>query len=378
MTFKGPATIEELNDVFYRCVHDSSEAIMITDHKGRLIYVNPRWCKVYGYSPEEAFGQTPSLLQSGYQDKNFYNEMWKQIEDPSIGFWRGELVNKTRNGELAHVLLTITPVRKIQGGIEGYMGIAIDVTEKKLLEARVHQQDRLSSVGLLASGLAHEIGTPLGVVRGRAEFMRMQLENNPVVDSGLNVIIQQIDRISGLIQSLLNLSRKNDDFLPQPVQLQALVNEVGNLMEAHVRKLGIAFLTEVAPDCIIKGDPHRLQQVLLNLFINGVHAIETALEQGRTENHKITIQAKLANKNVIVQFSDTGCGIPHENLGKLFQPFFTTKDSGKGTGLSLAMAEKIITDLKGTVNVESCEGVGTCFTIHLPAHSFPNDKESAY
>lgn len=378
MPFKGPATIEELNDVFYRCVQDSSEAIMITDHKGRLVYVNPRWCKVYGYSPEEAFGQTPSLLQSGHQDKSFYIEMWRQIRDPAIGYWRGELVNKTRSGKLAHVLLTITPLRKVQGGIEGYMGIAIDITERKQLEARVQQQDRLSSVGLLASGLAHEIGTPLGVVRGRAELMRMQLEDNPIVDSGLNVIIQQIDRITGLMQSLLNLSRKNNDIVPQAVQLSSLVNEVGLLMEAHVRKLGIEFLTKIAPECIVKGEPQRLQQVFINLFVNAVHAIETAIEQGRRDKHQISIHAKLCDENVIVTFVDSGCGISQENLGKLFQPFFTTKDIGKGTGLGLAMAEKIISDFHGSISVESNPGVGTSFTLQLPVHSFPSDKVSVY
>ena len=377
MPFKGPAKVEELNDVFYRCVQDSSESIMITDSKGRLVYVNPMWCQVYGYTNEEAFGQTPSLLHSGHQNRTFYDDMWARIRTPEIGYWRGELVNKTRQGKLVNVLLTITPVRMAKGEIEGYMGMAIDITEKKSLEARVQQQDRLSSIGLLASGLAHEIGTPMGVVRGRAEFMRMQLENNPSVESGLTVIIQQIDRITGLIQSLLNLSRKNDDFLPQPFALKPLFSELAALMNTKLKQLNICFETEFISDCAVKGDPQRLQQVFINLFINALHAIEAAVEQGRTKDHKILVHCEVCQGEVVVQFSDTGCGIAPENIGKLYQPFFTTKEVGKGTGLGLAMVAKIISDLRGTIQVESRVGKGTIFTLQFPVHSFPSGTEFA-
>src|SRR5690606_13193606 len=105
------------------CVEDSDEAIMISDRKGTLVYVNPAWCRIYQYTAEEAVGNTPSLLHSGIQDKSFYRKMWDDITNPEKGSWKGELVNRAKDGTLVPVLLTITPYRGDDGSILGYMGI---------------------------------------------------------------------------------------------------------------------------------------------------------------------------------------------------------------------------------------------------------------
>jgi PAS domain S-box-containing protein len=158
-------------NVFFRCVEDSSEAIMISDPRGILQYVNPAWVRTYGYTQKEAIGNKPSLLHSGLHSKAFYQSMWTEISSQETGHWKGELINRCKNGELIPVLLTITPVKSAEAKIIGYMGVAVDIRFKKELEAKVAHQDRLASIGLLASGIAHEIGNPLGVIRGRAELL---------------------------------------------------------------------------------------------------------------------------------------------------------------------------------------------------------------
>jgi PAS domain S-box-containing protein len=171
-------------NIFFRCVEDSNDAIMISDRGGVLVYVNPAWCRVYGYTKEEAIGNSPRLLHSGLQTSEFYRDMWASIQDLNRGYWKGELVNKAKDGTLVPVLLTITPFKNEDGSILGYMAIAVDITYKKELEAKVAHQDRLASIGLLASGLAHEVGTPLGVVRGRAEFLMMKAPDEAFKPAG--------------------------------------------------------------------------------------------------------------------------------------------------------------------------------------------------
>ncbi|MBI3542211.1 MAG: PAS domain S-box protein [Deltaproteobacteria bacterium] len=354
-------------NVFYRCVEDCSEAIMITDLAGCLLYVNPAWCRIYGYTREEAIGKTPKLLHSGYHTPEFYRGMWRAIQNPAIGHWKGEVVNRTKNGNLIPVLLSITPARDAENRIVGHMGIALDVSNEKQLEATVLQQDRLASIGVLASGLAHEVGTPLGVVRGRAEFLMMQAANqSPSLVSGLQTIVTQIDRISKLINSLLRFSRSTDDVRKQDITVKSVVDEVANLLGQNLRAASIELKLEVPAGQRVFADFNRLQQIIVNLVVNSVHAIEKAVSEGARRDHSITIRSEPWNTcHVAISVVDTGCGIAPENLNKIFQPFFTTKDIGQGTGLGLAIVSKLVHELGGEITVDSVPGNGAKFTLLL-------------
>lgn len=362
--------LESHSEVFFRCVEDCSEPIMVSDAQGRLTYVNPAWIKTYGYSKEEAIGSTPRLLRSKFQDDAFYLEMWKQIRNPKIGFWRGELVNKAKAGHFVPVLLTITPYRdgsKDSDQVCGYMGIAVDLTVQKALEVRAVQQDRLASAGLVASGLAHEIGTPLGVVRGRAEFLLMEAEKNEPLKKGLEVIITQIDRVSKLIKSFLKASRPPEDIEITSVNVTNILDDVVSLAAQNARRLGIEVENKLPPNLYAQGDGNQLHQVFLNLFINATHAIEKDMERDKTKIHKITIQSRIKDERLEVSMIDTGCGMTAEVLSKIFHPFFTTKDVGKGTGLGLAISAQILAELKGSLSAKSPgPGLGATFTITLP------------
>ena len=357
--------------VFLRCVEDCFEPIMLTDRSGRLTYVNPAWVLTYGYSKEEAIGSTPRLLRSSGQSDAFYRAMWGEILNPEIGFWRGEVLNRAKDGHLVPVLLTITPYRESSGAIAGYMGIAVDLSDQKKMEHQILHQDRLASIGMLAGGLAHEIGNPLGVIRGRAELVLKQIRGNEAAEKNLEIIVGQIDRISGLIQSLLHVSRApaRASTVLSDVNLKTIVDEVLILVGEECRRIGID-LKSAGLNHLIRADSSHLQQLFLNMFINSMNAIEELRIEEKAEgrpskNHLIEVTATSADDGVLrVVIRDTGCGISPENIDKLFQPFFTTKDPGKGTGLGLSIVSKLAAEIGATVSVTS-EGLGSgaAFTL---------------
>lgn len=234
-------------------------------------------------------------------------------------------------------------------------------------EAQILVQDRLASVGLLASSLAHEIGTPLGVIRGRAEYLELQLRGDPNVKKNVEIIISQIDRVSKLIRSLLNLARGSQIKKIVKIDLHGVVSEVIELMAHEFRRLGIKVVNELEAQETdqVKAENGPLHQVVLNLLVNSVHAIESAQKMGRMD-HFVRLAAEERGDNVVLLVEDTGCGIPEKNLKHLFKPFFTTKEIGVGTGLGLATSYRIVESWGGSIEVSSTEGVGTTFRIIIP------------
>ena len=242
-------------------------------------------------------------------------------------------------------------------------------------EAQIFMQDRLASIGLLASSLAHEIGTPLGVIRGRAEYISTHCEGDAVVLKSANVIVSQIDRISKLIHSLLNLARGDQIKSREEMQLDRVISDVLDLMGHELKKNEIEIKNEVIESLLLKtaGGAESLHQVLLNLVVNSLHAIQSSIKQGRATGHFIRFYTEKADQGITLCVEDSGCGISKANLRNLFKPFFTTKDIGSGTGLGLATSYRIVESWGGSIQVVSEEGVGTVFKIFLPTEN--SEKE---
>lgn len=375
------------SSVFFRCVEDCSEPIMISDRTGHLQYVNPAWCQTYGYSKSEAIGATPRLLRSLHQSDEFYRDMWRQILDPTIGVWKGEVVNRAKDGRFVPVFLTITPYKNGRENV-GYMAIAVDLTERRSMERQILRQDRLASVGMLASSLAHEIGNPLGVIRGRAEILMNTLKsginsstNLESATQGLDTIIGQIDRISRLIESLLKISRVPQEIRLTHVRLAPVIQEVEVLMGENIRRKGIKLENRIDDGELglgVLADGQHLQQILLNLLINGVHAIEEERKRsGRTDHTLIIDAAESGNGLTTLSVEDTGCGLNPEVKRRMFEPFFTTKTPGQGTGLGLAIVTRLVEEMQGKISAESAgPGLGSRVQVQLKSSS-PASVESA-
>jgi len=338
---------------------------MITDHVGKLRYVNPAWTEIYGYSRAEALGQSPNILRSDLHDASFYRDIWRDILDLEIGFWKGQVVNLAKDGHLVPVLLTITPFSDENRINVGYMGIAVDLSEQKHLQRQLLQQDRIASIGLLASGLAHEIGNPLAVMQGRAELLLHDIHGNPSAEVNVGIIQSQIERISNLIQSLLRVSRVPESIKLSDVMLEPIIKEVIILLGENIRKSDID-IRVVNVDQTLLAEESFLQQMLLNLLINSIHAIEERTPTPNLPRGLIEITAQSSQSGCVICVLDNGVGISKENLPKVTDPFFTTKPAGVGTGMGLAIVAKIVGEMQGFLKVESKGlGLGCLVSIHL-------------
>jgi signal transduction histidine kinase len=246
---------------------------------------------------------------------------------------------------------------------------AYDFEELRQTKAQVLQQDRLASLGLLASSLAHEIGTPLGIIRSRAELAGKRFGENEVLRKDMDIVVTQIDRISKLVNSLLHLARGGKSDFATSVNLDLVIQDVLNLLEHEFGRKNINLVKEITPNCHILAEPGPLGQVLLNLLMNSIHAIEEARSKDSSTKHSVTLRVEELKDRIRISILDTGAGISEENQRQLFKPFFTTKEIGHGTGLGLATSLKIVNSWGGTIMLTSQVEVGSTFVVLLPKFS---------
>ena len=232
------------------------------------------------------------------------------------------------------------------------------------LERQLRRAEILAVAGKLTSALAHEVGTPLNIISGRAELaLRMVGPEHPARDE-LDTIVAQTERISGIIRSLLDAVRTQKPEV-RPVAVAPLVSQLARLMSHEAAGRGVALESRVSDDLpAVTADPGQLQQVLLNLLVNALDATPAG---GSIVIDGVT--GKEGDRSgVAIAVSDTGTGIPAEHRGRIFDPFFTTKSRGRGTGLGLAICRDIVREHGGALTVRSGEGCGATFTVWLPAY----------
>jgi len=232
------------------------------------------------------------------------------------------------------------------------------------LEQQLRRSETLAVAGKLASGIAHEVGTPLNIISGRAEIVLRSLPPEHSGRQDLERIIHQIDRVSNIVRSLLDAVRLGK-LEVQRVPIEVLISRLLLLLEHVVRKRGISITTSIPEDLSdVAGDPGRLQQVFINLLINAVEATPP--------NGQITIKARPCvndgRAGVSMEVTDTGVGIPPDALGQVFEAFYTTKPAGQGTGLGLSITRDLVRDHGGTIVAQSRPGHGATFTVWLPEY----------
>ena len=261
---------------------------------------------------------------------------------------------------------------------ESHARLVGEQQEKLKLEHELRHSERLASVGRLAAGLAHEIGTPLAIIGGRSEYLLRRSRSPEELKDNLGVIRSQSDRIAAIVRQLLEFSRRREPVF-QPVDLLGLLENVKYLLAHQLREKDIRVETaglNTLPK--ISADPELLQQIFINLYSNSLHALgpDGVIKIGAEITARGIIQASpAAGHRLRISFEDNGAGIAPEHIGRVFDPFFTTKDVGEGIGLGLSVSYGIIQEHGGDIQVESEPGSFTRFIIYLPTEQ---PKQSYY
>jgi PAS domain S-box-containing protein len=269
----------------------------------------------------------------------------------------------TGRGE-ATMNIAIAPLVSRDMECIGRLVIFDDITDRAELERRLVQADKLSSIGMLAAGVAHEVNTPLAVISTYAQMLGKQVAGDEQKSRILEKIARQTFRASEIVKSLLNFSRNPAADL-NDVQLNAVIGETLSLLDHQMRKAGIEVRTNLDPHLdLVRGNTGKLQQVFLNLFLNARDAMEP---RGVLEVVTRAAQVRHGEPGVIVEVIDSGHGIHPEHLSRIYDPFFTTKSAKKGTGLGLSVTYGIIQEHGGSIEAISRPGEGTCFQLAFPS-----------
>jgi PAS domain S-box-containing protein len=469
---------------FANALHYTVNPTEITDPDGKLIYVNPAFEKVTGYSREELIGKNPNILNSGKHSKEFWQKMWREIESGKV--WTGEIENKHKDGHPIYEYLLISPIIDPGGKIIGYLGthqdlteqrrlekelqerqlylaailqdsadaiigldlenrirswnqgaekiygykekeiigknfavlvpfelvhsgelekideivktkgyisnyeterltkdgkkisiqltrtlikdskgnvigtsaIVRDVTELKRLKRQISHAEKLSVVGQLAAGIAHEVGNPLTSISSLVQIIQMTTNDNFAKEK-LELVKNQINRIAKTIRELVDFSRPSN-YEVKLTDLNKVIQDAVNIVRYGKKSRDINFILELdneLPWITLVQD--QIIQVFINLLLNAVDAMEG-------KPGEIKILSKLKKQNIQVMIVDKGKGIPDEIRNKIFEPFFTTKKVGDGTGLGLWVSYGIVKNFGGEIDVESGIGIGSTFTVSLP------------
>jgi PAS domain S-box-containing protein len=370
---------------FRQIIMASPVPMALNDGQRRITFLNPAFVETFGYALEDV----PTLdawWPRAYPDPAYR----RSISDA----WNAELERSLRTGEVFAplevgvrckdgsekiVLASAAPLSEAPQ--DDHLVVLFDVTERKRLQAGLAQADRLSSMGLLAAGVAHEINNPLAFVLANIDAVARDLprltgDGAARVDPALLQDLEQcirgaldgVQRIRKISQSLGAFSRVERAQLARTDLNQAIGAAV--TMARNEVKYRAHLVTELGQVPAVLASDGKLSQVFLNLILNAAHAIE----EGHVDDHRVTLRTWAEGGDVFAEVADTGHGIAPENLGRIFEPFFSTKPIGAGSGLGLAITRSLVAEFGGDIRVESAAGQGTRFVVRLPACAAPPER----
>ena len=348
--------LERMRQFSENILESLNDGLAVLDRNGRVVRWNRQMEELYGLRHEEAVGEV--------LDDLFEPRIVGMIRGGASGAAEGtahyRVPMSTRHDPARRLLVNLgaTPLRDSQAEVVGSIVIVEDISTRVQLEEQLQISEKMASIGLLAAGVAHEVNTPL---TGISSFTQMLLENASPDDPS-TVVLEKIERqtfrAAKIVNGLLNLARPAQ-VDSGPCDINAVVNDVLSLLEHQFRTGSIQVRKELAVTApVVQGIEHKLQQVFLNLFLNA----RDAMPKGGW----LTIVTRADRDGAVVEIGDTGSGIPAEQLSRIYDPFFTTKDIGKGTGLGLSITYGIVQEHGGSITCDSQVGHGTRFSIRLP------------
>ena len=348
--------LERMREFSENILESLNDGLAVVNRNDCVVRWNRKLEELYGLRHEDAVGRR---LADVFHS-SFFEVLRSARSESQEGsaFYRVPLTTRHEPSRRLLVNVATTPLRESDGTIAGTIVIIEDISSRVQLEEQLQISEKMASIGLLAAGVAHEVNTPL---TGISSFTQMLLQGAQPDDPKTKVlekIERQTFRAAKIVNGLLNLARpaQTDS---GPVEVNAVVNDVLSLLEHQLRTGRIQVRKELsATGPIVQGIEYKLQQVFLNLFLNA----RDAMPRGGW----LTIATRIEEDAALVEVGDTGSGIPVDQMSRIYDPFFTTKDLGKGTGLGLSITYGIVQEHGGTITCDSVVGQGTRFTLRLP------------
>lgn len=385
-------------------VVQSPVSVVITDPAGRISYVNPRFTETTGYGLEEVRGKNPRLLNSGYSPPEMYENLWTTIRNGAE--WRGEFRNRKKSGEIFWEAATISPIVDQNAKITHFLAVKEDITERRALEGELRQAQKLEAIGQLASGIAHEINTPIQYIGDNVVFLRetwekvsdilhiaqrlnSEVRNDRTTDqtaaeldaclkvgdleylfkevpAALDQAMDGIARVARIVRAMKEFSHPGSD--------EKRAVDINKAIEATVTVARNEY--KYVADVVLRLDPElpmvvclaaEINQVLLNLLVNASHAIGEAAAGNGGCRGTIAISTARDGGWAEIRIHDSGIGIPEAVRDRVFDPFFTTKEVGRGTGQGLTLAQNVVVKKHaGRIWFDSEPGHGSTFFVRLP------------
>ncbi len=346
----GRTTVSK--DFFNDILDSIQDQVIVTDAAGLIVLVNPAVVRLLGWTKEELIGLPAAALLDG----------------PGASFLApsqnvaAQLVGKSR--ETVSVLFSSSAITDADGRVSGYIGAAKDVRDMRRLEARMHQSEKLSAVGQLAAGVAHEINNPLGVILGFAQGMACRLKEGDELELPIKSIEREALRCKALVQNLLTFARTSRSERTA-TDVNSVVEQALSLIAPQAKISRVAVATALAEGLPpVLGNKNQLEQVIMNLAKNAIDA----MSGGGALSLSTELLEQAPHSWVCLSCADDGAGIAPAVLAKIFDPFFTTKPIGQGTGLGLSLVSEIVKKHSGEIAVESRPG-RTVFTVKLPVRT---------
>jgi nitrogen fixation negative regulator NifL len=351
---------------FRTLVDQAVDAIYVHDNDGNFVHANQKTCTSLGYTYDELLHLSIENIEVSYNLKNL-KIVWSTIEPGETLII--ESVHKRKDGSTFPVEINLGQIR-LDGSIR-YLAFARDITSRKEVEAQLRvaeaqmiTSEKLAGIGQLAAGVSHEVLNPVNIISVHTQMLQRKKKEDQELQVFCTKVRHEIDRIQKIMGTLLNFSRKSNSAF-EKIQPVEIINDVISLVEQDFSLDNITISKNYSNETessFTLGDKDKLRQVFLNLINNSKYSMK--------DGGVLTLNSNSIEKNdreyIRLTFSDTGKGINKEILNRIFEPFFSTKPEGQGTGLGLSVAHRIIEDHKGFIDVESTEGKGTSFFIDLP------------
>ena len=359
----------------------AANGILITDREGRIIWVNQAFITLTGYTAAEALGQTPRILKSGQHDAAFYRNIWETVL--AGGVWRGDIINRHKDGSLCVEEATITPVRDQGGEITHFIDIKQDISERRRVQEALQKSEeqlrlaqKLEAIGRLAGGVAHDFNNLLTVINGCSQLVLDEIGRESPTGQQVHEILRAGESAARLTRQLLAFSRRQV-LVPKVIDLNGVINEMGRMVRRLIGEdIEVTILARANP-AWIKVDPGQIEQVVMNLVVNardamprgGLLTLETTNEDPLDAGRARLQDAPAAlppGPHVALTVRDNGAGMDPETQAHIFEPFFSTKEENRGTGLGLATVYGIVSQSGGQITVHSELGMGTTFKVYFP------------